>query len=243
MNNPPIRILFVHHSVGRYLMRDGELRRRVSRTQVIGRPVALWDHDYNRRGLSDGEGNRLGRAFPLPDDDTDPLALLNLFLSEDSAARLARRQLLEFEVVTMKSCYPNSAIGSDAELARNRDTYFRLLAALAELPRNQFLLLTSPPLAPLRTGRKQSGRARQLASWLAHDVELPDNVAVFDLFDRLATPERAGAHGNRLRRQYRRRLPVDSHPNVRAGEEVARPLAEAMTAAAVRARGEVNAGG
>lgn len=243
MTTDPIRALFIHHSVGRYLIRDGSLRRRLSRRPPGGAPIALWDHDYNRRGLCDGSGRPLGRSFPLPDDDTDPPALLNLFGGGGSAAEAARRQALEFEVVAMKSCYPNSAIGSDAELARDEDVYRRLLAALAELPHNEFLLLTSPPLISLRTNREQSQRARQLSSWLAHDAELPANVAVFDLFDRLATPAAAGAHGNRLRRRYRRRLPVDAHPNVRAGEEVGPELVKAIARAAARARGGVSAGG
>lgn len=242
MPNPPIRILFIHHSVGRYLIRDGELRQRLSPLRADDRPLALWDHDYNQRGLHDGEGRPLERAFPLPDDDTDPLGLLNLFAGEEEDARLARRQALDFEVVMLKSCYPNSAIGSDAELGRVKEVYRRLLTALADHPDNQFLLLTSPPLVPLRTNRGESRRARKLSTWLFRGVDLPPNVAVFDLFDRLAIPERAGARADRLRKRYRRRLPVDSHPNVRAGEELAPGLVDAIVGAAARSRWTVRTG-
>ncbi|MCW2981305.1 MAG: hypothetical protein JWO14_3032 [Solirubrobacterales bacterium] len=242
MPNPSIRILFLHHSVGRYLIRDGELRRRLSALRVDDRPLVLWDHDYNQRGIHDGEGRPLGRAFPLPGDDTDPPGLLNLFAGEDEAARLARRQALDFEVVMLKSCYPNSAIRSETELARIKEVYRRLLTALADHPDNQFLLLTSPPLVPLRTNRRQSRCARRLSIWLVRGVDLPPNVAVFDLFDRLAIPERTGARADRLRKRYRRRLPVDSHPNVRAGEEVAADLLAAIAGAAARSRWTVRTG-
>jgi hypothetical protein len=237
------RILFIHHSVGRYLIRDGALRQRLAAIAAAGSPLLeLWDHDYNKRGLTDGSGRSLGRAFPLPDDSTDPPALLKLFESEDSAARLAREQVLDFDLVAMKSCYPNSGIDSDAELARNQDIYRRLLESLAVLPRNQFLLLTSPPLVPLRSHRAEGRRARRLAIWLSEEVELPPNVSVFDLFDRLAAPD--GPRADRLRRRYRRRLPIDAHPNVRAGEEVAPALVESFVRSAARARKRpIDAGG
>jgi hypothetical protein len=178
----------------------------------------------------------------LPDDDTDPPGLLNLFTGEDEAARSARRQALDFEVVMLKSCYPNSAIRGDTDLARIKEVYRRLLTAFADHPDNQFLLLTSPPLAPLRTNRGQSRRARRLSTWLVGGVDLPPNVAVFDLFDRLAIPEGTGASADRLRKRYRRRLPVDSHPNVRAGEDLAADLVDAITGASARSRWTVRTG-
>ena len=236
MPNASIRILFIHHSVGRYLIRDGELRRRLLPLRADDRPLVLWDHDCNQRGLHDGEGRPLEQAFPVPGDDTDPPGLLNLFAGEDEDARLARRQALNFEVVMLKSCYPNSAIRSNTELARTKDVYRRLLTTLADHRDNQFLLLTSPPLVPLRTNRGQSRRARRLSTWLARRVDLPPNVAVFDLFDRLAIPERAGARADRLRKRYRRRLPTDSHPNIRAGDELALDLVDAIVGAAARSR-------
>ncbi|HWC49504.1 MAG TPA: hypothetical protein VG448_11530 [Solirubrobacterales bacterium] len=230
-----VRILFIHHSVGRYLIRDGAIRERLAAIAAGGPPLLeLWDHDYNKRGLSDGSGRSLGRAFPLPDDDTDPRALLKLFTSEDPDVRSAREQVLDFDLIAMKSCYPNSAIGSDVEMARDQEVYRRLLGSLAALPRNQFLLLTSPPLVPLRSRRAEGRRARYLAHWLSKEVELPPNVAVFDLFNRLAAPD--GPHADRLRRRYRRRLPIDAHPNVRAGEEVAPDLVESFVRSAARAR-------
>lgn len=227
------RVIFLHHSVGRYLIRDGGLRARLADGSP---PLELWDHDYNTLGLSDASGTSVGRAFPLPGDDTDPPALLGLFTANDAVTLAARRQVLEFDVVAMKSCYPNSAIGDDAQLASLRSTYQALISALATISGRQFVLLTSPPLIPLRTNSSQGRRARALADWLADTAASgPANVRVLDLFDRLAEPMDA-AQANRLRRYYRRRLPVDSHPNRRAGREVAESIVAALQDAARSAR-------
>jgi hypothetical protein len=227
-----IRILFLHHSVGRQLLRDGRIRDRLAGAAPSGSSFVLHDHDYNKVGLHEADGGPSGPAFPIPHDDTDPPALARLFDGHDGEVMAAREQILEYDVIAMKSCFPNSAIHSDADAARRRETYCALLSSLAAIPR-QFLLVTSPPLVRLRTTEAQAARARGIATWLASGASAADNVSVFDLFDRLAAP--SGPDVDRLRREYRRRLPVDSHPNARAGEEIGAAFAGALTAAATRA--------
>ena len=222
----PIRILFLHHSVGRYLLRDGTVRMRLA---AASRDVALWDHDYNKVGLIGPDGRPTGRAFPLPGDNTDPDGFVRLFVGEDAEASAARDEVLGFDVVAMKSCYPNAAIKSDAQLDSIMATYATLIGALGTRGDTQFVLATSPPLTPMRTSPEQARRARTLASWLAGTkagIDAP-NVAVFDLFDRLADPD-----DHRLRPAYRRRLPIDSHPNVAAGEAIGQAFADALLAGA-----------
>lgn len=216
----PVQILFIHHSVGRYLIRDGGLRDLLAaQTRLPGVTVELWDHDYNKLGLTDGQGHQLETAFPLPGDDTDPSALARLFAGGDAEAAAARGKMLEFDLIAMKSCYPNSAIRSDADMDALKMVYAGLLGSLSALPGYRFLLLTSPPLAPLRTKGDDGHRARNVADWLVAEADGIPNVRVFDLFDRLAAG-RADRHADRLARPYRRLLPVDSHPNVRAGREI-----------------------
>lgn len=227
-----VRMLFLHHSVGRQLLRDGRIRDRLLEMAPSGVRLLLDDHDYNKLGLHEADGAPSGRAFPLPHDDTDPPALARLFAGVDPEVVSAREQILAYDVVAMKSCYPNSAIRSDADGGSLREIYRALLSSLAEIDR-EFVLVTSPPLVPLRTTDAQAARARSVATWLASGTRLPDNVTVFDLFDRLAAP--ADPDADRLRRELRRRLPIDAHPNSRAGEEIGPAFANALTAAATRA--------
>jgi hypothetical protein len=231
----PTRILFIHHSVGRYLLRDGAIR---DRLRSLDPALVLWDHDYNKVGLTGPDGAPASGAFPVPGDNTDPDGFLRLFAGADNEARHARARALEFDVVALKSCYPNSAIGSDEELQEIKDTYRSLVRSLTELHGVEFVLLTSPPLAPLRTSAAQARRARSLATWLAETTAETAalNVTVLDLFDLLADRD-----DHRLRKEYRRLLPVDSHPNRRAGQEVGDALAATLAAAASRARTRASA--
>ena len=214
----PYRILFVHHSVGRYIIQQGRLRELLCAFRVDGRSVELWDHDYNKFGLSDGEGNRLGRSFPVPNDNTDPDGLRELFRAAQSDPQL-ETALAPYQVVMAKSCYPNNAIKSDAQLASLQETYRDLFSEWQSRGSQSFVLLTSPPLVPLRTTRAQAARAIRIADWLV-STERPSNCTVFDLFGMLADGR------GMLKREYRRRLPIDAHPNEAACIVAAEALSE-----------------
>src|SRR5689334_14146151 len=98
-----LKALFVHHSVGRYIIARGGLRQRLSESASgRGLEIDLWDHDYNKFGLSDGAGNRLGRGFPIPGDNTDPDGLLELFRQANQGAPFAT-ELHSFDLVLTKS--------------------------------------------------------------------------------------------------------------------------------------------
>ena len=63
----PIRILFVHHSTGANLVREGGVREDLS-------ALDYWfcDHGYNEDGLTDARGHPTGTNFAVPDDSADP---------------------------------------------------------------------------------------------------------------------------------------------------------------------------
>lgn len=232
-----LRGLFLHHSVGQQLLREGQLRERLAQrlaarlgagSAPVGRiGLELWDHDYNAIGFSDGTGRPVGRSLPMPGDDTDPAALLRLFASTapaaDPDAGAQREQLRAFDLIMMKSCYPNSAIDDDEAFVAARSTYAGLLDALVHWPGTAFVLLTSPPLTPRHTRPDQAERAARLARWLVTGP-VPANVRVFDLRAALAQPE--GPQAGMLRREYRRRWRVDSHPNRRGSAAAAQALAD-----------------
>jgi hypothetical protein len=218
-----VKALFVHHSVGGQLLQAGRLRDLLAEQARRGGPtVQLWDHDYNRIGLSDADGRRLDRSFPVPDDNTDPSGLVKLAAADGGAAPYLA-ELLGFDVVLMKSCFPNSGIRSDQAFDALQGSYRQLFEAVAGWTTSA-VLLTSPPLTPFHTDAEQAARAIRMARWLA-DVDKPANLHVFDLFGVLAEP--SGRHAGMLRKAYRRRFRMpDSHPNDAGAQAGARALAD-----------------
>lgn len=210
-NQSVARVMFVHHSVGRYMIRHGDMR-----NLLIAADVALWDTDYNKLGIHD-ERNAHVSGPAVPDDNTDPDGLLRIFTRGSDSDKQFIDWLKAFDIVAMKSCYPASNIESDAELTARKELYRRLSEVVSEvLPTT--VLLTPPPLAPLRTTAANAARACELADWVTEDLKLPANVTVFNLHGLLAHVD--GKGNGTLARPYRRLLPVDSHPNV-AGARIA----------------------
>lgn len=216
-NQPATRVIFVHHSVGRYMIQHGDMRR-----LLLESNVALWDIDYNKLGVREERGMPVA-APEVPDDNTDPDGFLRIFTrgSENDARFIAWLQ--GFDVVALKSCYPASDIASYADLAARQKLYSSLSEAVSESLRRT-VLLTPPPLAPWRTTAAKAARACELANWLANDLKLPANVTVFDLHGLLAHID--GKGDGTLARPYRRLLPVDSHPNTTGAHIAGRRLAE-----------------
>jgi len=215
--HPAARAVFVHHSVGRYMIQHGDMRKALRAIDV-----GLWDTDYNKFGAH----NELGVQVPapeVPDDNTDPDGLLRIFTQGSENDKRFIAWLQDFDVVALKSCYPASNIASDADLVARKELYRALSQAVSRaLP--AAVLLTPPPLAPLRTNAANAARACDLASSLTNQLKLPLNVTVFDLHGLLARID-AGGDGT-LARPYRRWLPVDSHPNSVGARVAGSKLAE-----------------
>ncbi len=228
-----LRIIFVHHSTGRRLIQQGEVRQLIfARNEKDGTNHELWDHDYNRIGLVDPKGNRLGVSFNIPDDNTDPDGLDVLFSQPVSDPPVnALSKLMVFDVIIFKSCFPVSAIRSESQLARYKDHYHSVRRTLASYPSRLFICMTPPPLIPLRlpviapvwTNPMDARRARKFALWLASEdfIQGLPNIKVFDFFDCLAGYEDSGKSANMLRKEYRGIFGLDSHPNKKANRAVA----------------------
>lgn len=213
-------IIFLHHSVGYNLIEDGNIR---GAFQNSG--YHFWDHDYNDPGLRDPSGQSRGYSYSVPDDNTDPDGLANIFSMPVYDLPLNTfSALLQHEVILIKSCFPNSAIASEEELADDQANYRKIRAAMQAHPDKIFIVLTSPPLIPEETNPEDAARARAMAAWLASaDFQAGSrNIFVFDFYDLLAGSDPSSPEVNMLRREYRNGS--DSHPNQAGNQAVAPQL-------------------
>lgn len=222
----PVRVLFVHHSVGRGILAHGRVRHWLLN---LGDPAApeLFDHDYNRRGLTGPDGTKLGRALPIPDDNTDPPGLQKLFETAQREASL-RSELKRYDLVVVKSCFPNSRIESDGALETMKDTYRAMIAAAADLE-VPLAMATTPPVRIGRIEQHSATRAAMVAGWLTARDDL---VAVFDLFGMLADADPESPTYGMLRKAYTNPFLIDSHPTRAASRAIGRPFAEFLLATA-----------
>jgi hypothetical protein len=188
-------ILFIHHSVGHALIRDGKLRQIFSEAGF-----AFWDHGYNDpySGLSDEKGGRAG-CYWIPDNDTTPFGLAKLLNMNPKKDNAIKKILQNHDMIMMKSCFPANKIMKDDHIKdvsnphrRSIYNYKRHYQSIAEVarryPDKMFIIITTPPLHPEVTTREEAIRAKQIADWLISNEYLGNhrNLLVFDLFSVLA---------------------------------------------------------
>lgn len=209
-------VIFLHHSVGRNLIHQGEVRERLTEAGF-----QFWDHDYNWEGLSRPDGTLAGYSYSIPDDNTNPDGLARVFSQPVFPWPLnALSGLLQHEVIIVKSCFPNSNIRSDEQLDEVQGYYLAIRERMGQFPDHLFIIVTSPPLNPAETLPDAAARARALSRWLQSDEFLASypNIAVFDLFGLLAEDDPTAPDFNMLRADYREG--TDSHPNLLANKVV-----------------------
>lgn len=211
-------VIFLHHSVGRNLIEQGNVRSLFTQAGY-----QFWDHDYNTIGLTRPDGTRTHTSYGIPGGDgggnTDPEGLAAMFAQPvHDPPDNAFSRLLQHEVLIFKSCFPNSAITGDDMLEQQKRWYLQIREVIDQHPDKLFIFLTSPPLHPAATTQEEAARARALANWLASDAFLAghSNLFVFDFFDLLADQDT-----DMLRRDYQRDPDeADSHPNAKANRTV-----------------------
>lgn len=215
-------VIFLHHSVGRYLINQGQVRQ-----HLTSAGFEFWDHDYNWEGLIAPDATRTGYSYVIPDDNTDPDGLAALFSQRLYPWPLnAFSGLMQHEVIIFKSCFPTSDITSDAQLAQYKTWYLGMRDVMDQHPDHVFVVVTPPPLNPVATTPGAAARARAFASWLASDAFLDGhvNVFTFDLFDALAESDLSAPDANMLQAVYREG--EDSHPNTLANETIGPEFAD-----------------
>ncbi len=227
----PISALFLHDTVSHQLLIEGNVRERLAMQSPPARPIELSDYNYCKHILRDGHNVPHQHMSLLDGETAGPAVFRRLFRGRDPEAKLALLEALEFDVIALSSGHRASAIADERELEQLKIAYKWLFATLAAQPL-QFVVLTPPPLPPMRTEKVQAGRARELADWLiGESAKWESNIAVLDLFNLLS--ERDGPQANRLRKPYRTRS-VPSRLNSRGADVAGLALATALIAAAER---------
>ena len=87
-------------------------------------------------------------------------------------------------MIMVKSCYPASNIGDDAQLEADKGYYRTIAARMDQYPNKLLIIVSNPPQVPGATNAAEASRARALNNWLLSG-EFQNghaNVKVFDLF-------------------------------------------------------------
>ncbi|MDP2949880.1 MAG: hypothetical protein Q8P22_10130 [Chloroflexota bacterium] len=206
------RIIFLHHSTGANLIEQGDVRQRLT---DLG--YEFYDHGYNDDGLVLADGTPAGRDFDVPDDNTDPDGLADIFAQPlRDPPDNTFSHLMQYDVIAFKSCYPVSNIESDDQLAEYESYYLSIRDRMDQYPNQIFIVVTPPPEIPADTNPQAAARARAFSNWLASDEHLGGhpNVSTFNLFDLLADPST-----NMLRADYQADE-YDAHPNELANRTI-----------------------
>jgi hypothetical protein len=206
------RVIFLHHSVGESLIEQGDVRQRLAN---LG--YEFYDHGYNDDGLVLADGTWTGVNFDVPDDNTDPDGLADIFAQPlHDPPDNTFSHLMQYDVIAFKSCYPVSDIQSDEQLAEYQSYYLSMRGRMDQYPNRVFIVVTPPPQVAAWVEPEAAARARAFADWLVSDEYLGDhpNVFTFDFFDLLADPST-----NTLRDEYQAEED-DAHPNELANQTI-----------------------
>jgi len=224
------RLLFIHHSTGGNLIHQGQLREILyAKTNEL----QFWDHGYNlnkyllisilniignkltfHTGLSDANGKLTGKDFNIQLSNNNPGDFAKIF-GENPKKDITLSKILEFDIIAFKNCFPATKIDTDEKLESYKNYYLGMGVYFSQYPEKVFIAFTPPPLRKEVSKPEYAKRAQVFAKWLTTEWEKPSNTYVFDFFSLLA--DDCGF----LKQDYCSFLPIDSHPNKKANEEIA----------------------
>jgi len=206
------RVILLHHSVGADLIARGGVRESLTN---LG--YEFYDHGYNDDGLVLADGTSTGTNFAVPDDNTNPDGFANIFAQPlNDPPDNTFSQLMQYDVIAFKSCFPVSDIQSDEQLAEYKTYYLSIRDRMDEYPDKVFIVVTQPPQVSANTDPGTAARARAFASWLASDEYLSGhpNVFTFNFFNLLADPSTNTLRADYVADEY------DAHPNELADQTI-----------------------
>lgn len=222
------RILFIHHSTGGLLLFFGRVRKLLKEKKP---DIELWDHGYNlfspkilapifgpitfKTGLSDGNGKMTGRDFDINISNNSPKEYAEIFSRKSDDPTL--KNILSFDVVIFKNCFPTSKIETHKKLEEYKNFYSQIMKSISEF-KNKFIIFTPPPLRAEMTRPEWADNARSLTGFMNEEAKKYLNISSLDFFNLLA--DKKGENKNMLKREYCNFIPIDSHPNIRANREL-----------------------
>ncbi len=219
------KILFIHHSTGANLIKEGKVRIEIEKLEPT---LEFWDHSYNlypylshllakftyHTGLTDFKGRITGKDFNIALSNNSPREYAEIFSRDPTDPTL--KQILDFDVIAFKNCYPTTKITSDQQLEEDKRYYQQIRDSVGRYKDKKFVLLTPPPSNKAINTLENAQRAKKLVEWLnsREFIKNVTNLYIFDFFSYLA--EENGL----LRKDYCRFIPLDSHPNLKANKEL-----------------------
>ena len=235
----PLKLAFVHHSVGENWLTDDQ--------GALGRTLDTDNYfvsDTNYGWGPDSIGDRTDipnwpEWFTGPDSPTYLSALYTQSDQNSSYTRTLVDPGGENDIIMFKSCYPNSSLagnpndppapGTDLTVANAKYAYNQLLAYFATRPDKLFVVITAPPNSETEYGTNARAFNNWLRNnWLAEGNYALPNVAVFDFYNVLSGPDNhhrmvAGVEQHvytpGMNNAYYRTDPGNDHPNVAGSQK------------------------
>ena len=153
------KILFIHRSVGENAIVQGSLYSKLSQTSI---DLEFSDFNQNTSVYRDMLDSK-NTDFKMPGENTRPKDYSSLFSGKHSKLL---DFVLDFDIIIIKSCYPNSNIKNKSELEQIKSRYSDISKFFIGKTDKKLIILSSPPLQPLMTSRSNANKARELAVWL-----------------------------------------------------------------------------
>lgn len=220
------KILFIHHSTGGNLIKEGHLRDEIRK---LDQTIEFWDHNYDlfpvlttflakrthMRGLSDANGEYTGQDYTIYLSNNSPREFAEIFSRNPNDPTL--KSILDYDLIAFKNCYPTTRITSTRQLEDDKKYYEVVRDSVKHYKDKQFVLVTPPPARKETTTRENAQRAKQLVNFLTSKEYVAgiSNLQVFDFFTLLADSD------GFLKPGYCRFWFWDSHPNKQANVVVA----------------------
>lgn len=220
------KILFIHHSTGGNLIKEGNLR---SEIKKLDPTVEFWDHSYNlykyfpsllsnfthHKGLSDSNGKITGIDYNIVLSNNSPKEYADIFSRDPNDPTL--KSILDYDIIAFKNCYPTTRIATNEQHEEDVKYYKIIRDSLKKYPNKKFIILTPPPAREETTNTEQATRAKKLIVFLNSKefIDNSKNIYVFDFFTLLAD------ENGYLKKEYSRIPPWDSHPSKKANLTVA----------------------
>jgi hypothetical protein len=198
-----MKILFVHHSIGRYCINAG-LKSRINKVNAT---IELWDIDYKRFGLRDGQNRRMtSPRLEVPNDNTNPDGLRDFVKKWFITASESETPNSIFNALILKSCYTGARIRTDEQLANYIDAGIQTIRMLEERE-YPTVILTPVPDSALHSSAKVAMRAKKYAERMKSEAQRCRFVHVVNLHEHLANEQ------GFLRTEFRKLFGLDAHPN------------------------------